>query len=185
MRRASRQNQSTAPDTGDLSIRSSLSFFGGDHESTIVQAGQTVTVNPRRGSQDKEPWRSLDLFAISEQTVEAPHVFDVHLGETIAPYTTLDPLRAALPLRRGEFRVPSADDGVGGIRLGGLSQRMRDRWRIVSSVWNENRAAANRMNLLGQLDYYGKLSSQLEWRQAPGIGRCGWRITSQERQRLR
>ena len=134
---------------------------------TIVQAGQTVTVNPRRGSQDKEPWRSLDLFAISEQTVEAPHVFDVHLGETIVPYATLDPLRAALPLRRGEFRVPSADDGVGGIRLGGLSQRMRDRWRIVSSVWNENRAAANRMNLLGQLDYYGKLSSQLEWRQAP------------------
>ena len=134
---------------------------------TIVQAGQTVTVNPRRGSQDKEPWRSLDLFAISEQTVEAPHVFDVHLGETIVPYATLDPLRAALPLRRGEFQVSSADDGVGGIRLGGLSQRMRDRWRIVSSVWNENRAAANRMNLLGQLDYYGKLSSQLEWRQAP------------------
>ena len=135
---------------------------------TIVQAGQTVTVNPRRGSQDKEPWRSLDLFAISEQTVEAPHVFDVHLGETIVPYATLDPLRAALPLRRGEFRVPSADDGVGGIRLGGLSQRMRDRWRIVSSVWNENRAAANKMDLLGQLDYYGKLSSQLEWRQDPG-----------------
>ena len=135
---------------------------------TIVQAGQTVTVNPRRGSQDKEPWRSLDLFAISEQTVEAPHVFDVHLGETIVPYATLDPLRAALPLRRGEFRVPSADDGVGGIRLGGLSQRMRDRWRIVSSVWNENRAAANKMGLLGQLDYYGKLSSQLEWRQNPG-----------------
>ncbi len=123
---------------------------------TIVQAGQTVTVNPRRGSQDKEPWRSLDLFAISEQTVEAPHVFDVHLGETIVPYATLDPLRAALPLRRGEFRVPSADDGVGGIRLGGLSQRMRNRWRIVSSVWNENRAAANKMGLLGQLDYYGK-----------------------------
>ena len=52
--------------------------------------------------------------------------------------------------------------------MGGLSQRMRDRWRIVSSLWEENRAAANKMNLLGQLDYYGKLSSQLEWRQDPG-----------------
>ena len=135
---------------------------------TIVRAGQTVTVSPRRGSQDKEPWRSLDLFSISEQTVEAVHVFDVHLGETIVPYATLDPLRAALPLRRDEFRVPSAEDGVGGIRLGGLSQRMRDRWRIVSSLWKENRAAANKMDLLGQLDYYGKLSSQLEWRQDPG-----------------
>ena len=134
----------------------------------IVRAGQTVTVNPRRGSQDKEPWRSLDLYAISEQTVEAAHVFDIHLGETIVPYATLEPLRAALPLRRDEFRVPSADEGVGGIRLGGLSQRMRDRWRIVRSLWTQNRAAANKMNLLAQLDYYGKLSSQLGWRQDPG-----------------
>ena len=27
---------------------------------------------------------------------------------------------------------------------------------------------ANRMNLLGQLDYYGKLSAQLEWQHQPG-----------------
>ena len=134
----------------------------------IVRAGQTVTANPRRGSQDKEPWRSLDLTAISERTIEAAHVFDVLLGETIVPYATLDPLRAAVPMRRGEFRLPTADDGVGGICLGGLSQRMRDRWRIVSSLWEENRAAANKMDLLGQLNYYGKLSSQLEWRQDPG-----------------
>ena len=135
---------------------------------TIVQAGQTVTVNPRRGSQDKDPWKSLDLTAISEHTVENSHVFDVHLGGTIAPYVTLKPLQAALPLRRGESRVPTAENGVGGIRLGGLSQRMRDRWRTVSSLWVENRTAANKMNLLGQLDYYGKLTSQLEWRRDPG-----------------
>ena len=134
----------------------------------IVQAGQTITVNPRRGSQDKAPWKSLDLATVSEQTVEVAHVFDVHLGETIVPYATLDPLRAVLPLKRGEHEVPTSKNGVGGIRLGGLRQRMRDRWRIVSSLWEENRAAANKMNLSGQLDYYGKLSSQLEWRQAPG-----------------
>ena len=134
----------------------------------IVQAGQTVTVNPRRGSQDKEPWRSLPLTAMSEQTVEAAHLFDVHLGESVVPYSTLEPLRAVLPLKRGEYRVPTGDDGVGGIRLGGLSQRMRNRWRVVSQLWAENRAAANKMNLLGQLDYYGKLSSQLEWQQDPG-----------------
>ena len=60
------------------------------------------------------------MNAISEQTVEAAHVFDVNLGETIVPYATLDSLRAAVPLRRGEFRIQT-DDGVGGIRLGGLS----------------------------------------------------------------
>ena len=134
----------------------------------IVQAGQTITVNPRRGSQDKEPWKNLDLTAISEQTVEAAHVFNVHLGETVVPYATLDPLRAVLPLRRGEYEMPTGENGVGGIRLGGLSQRMRDRWRTVSHLWEENRAAANKMDLLGQLDYYGKLSSQLEWRRDSG-----------------
>ena len=134
----------------------------------IVQAGQTITVNPRRGSQDKAPWKSLDLATVSEQTVEVAHVFDVHLGETIVPYATLDPLRAVLPLKRGEHEVPTSKNGVGGIRLGGLRQRMRDRWRIVSSLWEENRAAANKMNLSGQLDYYGKLSAQLEWQRDSG-----------------
>ena len=145
-----------------------LFFVEETNNLAFVRAGQTVTANPRRGSQDKEPWKSLDLTAISEQTIEAAHVFDVLLGETIVPYVTLDPLRAAVPLRRGEFRLPTADDGVGGIRLGGLGQRMRDRWRIVSSLWEEKRAGANKMNLSGQLDYYGKLSSQLEWGHAPG-----------------
>ncbi len=144
-------------------------FFVEETENTaIVRAGQTITANPRRGSHDKEPWKSLDLTAISEQTVEAAHVFDVHLGETVVPYVILNPLQAVLPLRRGEHKIPTGDDGVGGIRLGGLSQRMRDRWRAVSNLWEENRAAANRMNLLGQLDYYGKLSSQIVWRQNHG-----------------
>ena len=61
-------------------------FFVEETENpAIVQAGQTVTVNPRRGSQDKVPWKSLDLTDISEQTVEASHVFDVYLGETVVP----------------------------------------------------------------------------------------------------
>ncbi len=56
----------------------------------IVRAGRTATVNPRRGAQDKEPWRSLDLTAITSQTIESNHVYDVHLGETVVPYATLD-----------------------------------------------------------------------------------------------
>ena len=152
---------------GATVVPRSLFFVNEAANPAIVQAGQTITVNPRRGSQDKEPWKSLDLATVSEQTVEVAHVFDVHLGETIVPYATLDPLRAALPLKRGEHEVPTGKNGVGGIRLGGLSQRMRDRRRIVSNLWEANRAAATKMDLLGQLDYYGKLSSQLEWRHEP------------------
>ena len=64
--------------------------------------------------------------------------------------------------------MPTSQKGVGGVRLGGLSQRMRDRWRTVSNLWETNRASANKMDLLGQLDYYGKLSAQLEWQVNPG-----------------
>ena len=75
-------------------------FFVNETENTaIVQAGQTITVNPRRGSQDKAPWRDLDLTAITEQTIESRHIYDVHLGETVVPYATLEPLKALLPVK--------------------------------------------------------------------------------------
>ena len=131
----------------------------------IVQAAPTVTVNARRGSQDKAPWKDLDLTAITGQTVEKRHLFDVHLGETIAPYVALEPLKALLPLRQGDVAIPFDDNGPGGIRLAGLERRMRGRWQTVSRLWEDNKALANRMNLLGQLDYLHKLSSQLEWQQ--------------------
>ena len=153
---------------GAVIVPRCLFFVDETRNPAVVQAGQTITVNPRRGSQDKEPWKSLDLTAISEQTVEAAHVFNVYLGETVVPYATLDPLRAILPLRRGENEIPSGENGVGGVLLGGLSQRMRSRWQIVSNLWEANRAAATKMDLLGQLDYYGKLSSQLQWKHEPG-----------------
>ena len=143
-------------------------FFVEEIENTaIVQAGQTVTVNPRRGSQDKEPWRSLDPTAISDQTIETGHVYDVHLGETLVPYATLEPLKAVLPLKRGEARIPRDKEGPGGIRLSGLERRMRERWQAVSRLWEENKAGANKLNLLERLDYNRELSAQLDWREDP------------------
>ena len=144
-------------------------FFVEETENpATVQAGQTVTVNPRRGSQDKQPWRNLDLAAITGQTIETQHVFDVHLGETLVPYTILDPLKAVLPLKPTDTGLPADNKGVGGVRLGGLGQRMRDRWQTASRLWEENRAAANKLRLLERLDYYGNLSAQLEWQRNPG-----------------
>ena len=146
-------------------------FFVSETENTaIVQAAPTVTVNPRQGSQDKAPWKDLDLTAITGQTVEKRHLFSVDLGESIAPYVTLEPLKALLPLKRGDAAIPTDDSGPGGIRLGGLERRMRQRWQTVSRMWEENKTHANKLDLLGQLDYYGKLSAQLEWQQDAGNG---------------
>lgn len=144
-----------------------LFFVNETASTTVIQAGQTVTVNPRRGGQDKAPWRDLDLTGITGQTIESAHLFDVHLGETLAPYTTLEPLKALLPLKKGDAAIPTDNAGPGGIRLGGLERRMRERWETVSRLWESNKTTANRLNLLGQLDYMHKLASQLEWQRDP------------------
>ena len=139
-------------------------FFINETESTVImRAGQTATVNPRRGPQDKAPWKDLELTAITEQTIESRHIFNVHLGETIVPYTTLDPLKAVLPLKRGAVDLPSGKDRQGRMRLGGLERRMRDRWRSVNDLWERTKATANKLDLIGRLNYMGNLSSQLEW----------------------
>ena len=144
-------------------------FFVQETENTaIVQAAQTVTVNPRRGSQDKAPWRDLNLTAITGQTIESGHLYDVYLGESIVPYASLEPLKALLPVRRGEYQIPADADGPGGIRLGGLEQRMRRRWQTISRLWDENTARANKLNLSGRLDYHRELSMQLAWQQDNG-----------------
>ena len=40
---------------------------------------------------------------------------------------------------------------------------MRDRWRTVSGLWEENKRPVNKLNLSGRLDYHRELSAQLEW----------------------
>ena len=151
------------------SIRPRCLVFAQEVENQAkIQAGQTVTLNPRRGSQDKEPWRSLDLTPITGQAIESQHVFGIHLGETVAPYATFDPLKAVLPFKRSDTAMTTDANGVGGIRLGGLGRRMRERWRIISNLWETNKAPVNKLNLLGNLDHYGKLSSQLVWKRNPG-----------------
>ncbi len=144
-----------------------LLFVHQTENRAVIQARGTITVNPRRGSHDKAPWKTLDLTDISEQTIETSHVYDAYLGETVVPYATLPPLKAVLPVRRGEYEIPTDADGPGGIRLGGLDRRMRGRWQTINRLWEENKARANRLNLVGRLDYHRELSSQFDWVKDP------------------
>ena len=143
-------------------------FFVEETENpAIIQAGQTITVNPRRGSQDKPPWTTMDLRAITQQTIESQHVFDVHLGETIAPYVTLAPLRAVLPLKR-DWSISRDPNGVGGVRIASLERRMRNRWRTISRLRDQHKKSNDKLDALGRLDFHGELSAQLKWRHDPG-----------------
>ena len=139
-----------------------LIFVNEMESDTIIQASSTIVVNPRRGSNDKRPWRNLDLSDISNQTIEASHVFQVHLGETVVPYATLDPLKAVLPLKRGDGELPEI------IQPGGLDRRMRGRWQTVNRLWEENKSRVNKLAFSGQLDYWGHLSAQLAWQSKTG-----------------
>ena len=144
-------------------------FFVNESENpATVALGNTITTVPRRGVYDKEPWKSLDLPSLHGNTIEQEHVFDVHLGETLVPYATLEPLRAVLPIKRGSPHIEHDPSAPGGIAPDSMERRMRNRWRTLDRAWEDNKRIGNQMSLVEQLDYYGKLSAQLAWQKNPG-----------------
>ena len=153
---------------GATIVPRALHFVEQIQSSAVIQAPGAIMVNPRRGSQDKAPWKDLDLTKITGQTIEAEHIYDIHLGETLVPYATLDPLKAVLPFRRGDKMLAKDSSAVGGIKPDGLESRMRERWRTVSRLWETNKLAANKLSLLSRLDYHGELTAQIEWQQDNG-----------------
>ena len=130
---------------------------------TTVHVDGTITTEPRRGRNDKQPWKSLDLTSLHGNTLEEEHLFDIHLGETVVPYGTLAPYRASLPLKRGAREMAKNSSSVHGVDTSSLGRRMQQRWSQINRVWEEHKSAANRLSLLRRLDYYGNLSVQLEW----------------------
>ena len=137
-------------------------FFVNLEESTaIVQAANRLNVSPRRSRQEKAPWRELELPQLAGLPIEAEHVLDVHLGETVAPYVLLEPLTAVLPLSMasGEL-IKKKQEAWYGLDPLELSDLMRRRWRAVNEVWNKHKSRNTKLSLLEQLDYMHKLSSQ-------------------------
>ncbi len=131
-----------------------------------IKAPGTIRVRPRRGKHDKAPWNKLDLSGITGRVIDVEHIFNVFLGENVAPYVALSPLRAALPLRRDAVGLAEGHgaDAIGGVQRSALTERMRQRWRAVSDIWDSNKGLKRNYGLLANLDYHGKLSKQIAWR---------------------
>ena len=136
--------------------------------STTVTRPGIAHTQPRISSQAKEPWRSLNLNELrSPGTIEESHLFDVHLGETVAPYVTLSPLRAVIPIDKDNpFAIARDLVQRGEARLSSLPRLTRNRWQAMCGLWDTHKRANDDKTLLEQLDYLHKLQSQLEWRQA-------------------
>ena len=123
-----------------------------------------IRAMPEYRSKAKRPWKDLDPPEL-HGAIEEEHVWPVHLGETVVPFATLEARQAALPLSR-EAAAPAALRSDAGAAIHGvdpslMGARMRERWANANRLWEAHKGANNRLDLLGQLDYVGKLSAQL------------------------
>ena len=152
-----------------------LYFVNETENPAIVRAGQTVTVNPRRGSQDKRPWRDLDLTAITQQTIEAAHLFEVYLGETVAPIRDARSADGAVCRLSGKIALqypqyPLMLTAWAAFASAAWNGECAERWQDqLAAFGSKTNPPNNKLNLLGQLGLStASLSAQLEWQRDSG-----------------
>lgn len=109
-----------------------------------------VRVRSVRSAYEKTPWKDLDSV---EGVIESEFVLPVYLGEDVLPYRLRPPHLAILPIDTAGVIAAEPD------RLE-LYPGLADWWRRVETLWTNNRSS-ERLSLTAQLDYHGKLSSQL------------------------
>jgi len=115
-------------------------------------AGQgRVHVRSRRSALEKAPWKSVPSF---QGVVEKAFVRPVHLGETILPYRTLEPLKAVIPIHpKGDRLLESSE----------IAQypALEQHWNSVEAAWAEHKKSSDKSTFLDRLNFHGQLSAQL------------------------
>ena len=145
---------------------------------TFMAAPGTFITHPRTSGQDKKKY---DVGVLHGNVVHEDNLFDVYLGESIAPYVTLPPLTAALPVDKPTMTLPldlnSCQKDANGriirhtareVDTTKLDTRMQTRWPLMSSLWDANKGKNDKKSLYQNLNYLSKLTSQLEWLRDPG-----------------
>ena len=145
--------------------------------TAMLPAANTTNVRPRLSSQDKMNYEG-QLNQL-EGVVSNDHLFDVYLGECIAPYVTLDPLKAALPVHRPTMTMPLSHDDCEGNKHGAcqlevaeLHSTMQRRWNNATDMFREAHKDRGITELIDNLNHLNKLTSQLEYLQE-AIAGCG------------
>lgn len=105
----------------------------------------------RNSSQDKAPWKDI---APLEGPIEAEFLRPVLLGESIAPYRVLSHVTAVIPW---DANTREVIDSEGAYSAG---KRLLAEWLTEAErLWNTH--GKGTMSFLAQIDYFGKLSSQI------------------------
>ena len=107
-----------------------------------------------------------------EGVVSNDHLFDVYLGECIAPYVALDPLKAALPVHHPTMTMPMSHDDCEGdkhdacrLEVEKLHSTMQRRWNNAAEMYREAHKNQAVKDLYSRLNHQSILTSQLEYLQ--------------------
>jgi SAM-dependent methyltransferase len=123
-------------------------------ESAVSAVGLPVgrvAVRSRRSAVEKTPWKHLkDLTGVVEEMFVRP----MHLGATIVAYRARAPWLAVVPY--DGTRLLCGDDAALDEYPG-----LAEWWRRAEKLWEAHKTATNRLALLHQLDYMGKLHKQM------------------------
>ena len=137
--------------------------------TAMLPAANTTRVKPRLGSQDNYKYEGkLNLL---EGVVSNDHIFDVYLGETVAPYVALDPLKAVLPVHRPTMTMPVNHDDCDNkhdkcrLEVSELHHTMQQRWNATADMYREVHTAQVIKDLYNRLNHQKILSRQLEYLQ--------------------
>ena len=155
-----------------------LFFVTFEPNQTLMAAPDTYATYPRRSTRDRKKY---DVSALEGNVLHANNLFDVYLGESVAPYVTLEPLTAALPVNKPTMTLPldhsscpvhpktgNARHNACTVDVAALDTRMRSRWNKMSSLWDANKGNNNNKSLYQNLNYINKLTTQLAWLREPG-----------------
>ena len=136
-----------------------------------IPAANTTNIRPRLGSQDKVTYEGQ--LSQLEGVVHDDHIFDVYMGECVAPYVALDSLKAVLPVHRSTMTVPLNHDHCQGekhnacrLDVAVLHPTVQRRWNITTAMFRETHKNQEIKELYDRVNHQDTLTSQLEYLRA-------------------
>ena len=158
--------------------------------TAMLPAANTTNVRARQGGQDKIKYDG-QLHRL-DGVVHNDHLFDVYLGECIAPYMALAPLKAALPVHRPTMTMPVNHDDCEETSSGWIKHdacyleeeelhlTMQRRWNNAADMFREAHKGRGITELFDNMNHLHKLTSQLDYLQFAIAGGATTRIAYTE-----
>ncbi len=143
--------------------------------AAMLPAANTTNVRPRLSKQDKVLYDG-QLNQL-DGVVNNDYLFDVYLGECVAPYVALDPLKAVLPVHRPTMTMPlnhdnCEDDKHEDCRLEAtdLHPTIQRRWNTAAELYQVAHQNQAIKDLYSNLNHLNKLTSQLAYLRGASAG---------------